>query len=262
MFAPLVVLVALSGAAEAAGDFGRAERNFLTQDLMPAIGEKRAWIAGETISSFNLTDQETEMRDRIWRYLVAPHAYDWFGDVMVELQRTRIIPISRETAPPDRYYKWLHETRFASSRVRYSRVNEDVIADLGMMPDAFRAICAVIEVDRQRGLAVTEIAGLEAEMRVNVSARRDENQALIDWFVRAVTHRYASYSYALDHLLVETPHEEAIGLNGSLSDLAVWVDAAQAGDFCSGIGGGHDGGAVTIRSRVLRTTPDEGPYRK
>lgn len=259
---PLAALVAMTGSAWAAGDFGRAERNVLTQDLMPAIGNARAWIDGETVSSFNLSDQEVEMRDRIWRYLVAPHAYDWFGDLMVELQRSRIVKISTKPMPTDLYYKWLHETRFASSRVRYTRINEDAIADIGMMPDAFRAICAVIEMDRQRGLAVAEISGLEAETIASVNARRAENIALIDWFVRGVGNRYASYSYALDRLLVETPHEEAVEANGTLSDLAVWVGAAEQGDFCSGPDGRGNGGAVAIRSRVLRSAPDEGPYRK
>ena len=70
--------------------------------------------------------------------------------------------------------------------------------------------------------------------------------------VAAVGNRYDSYSYALDHLLVETPHREAIGVNGALSDLAVWVEAAQRGDFCSGAGVRPGKGVgVALPSRVL-----------
>ena len=223
---------------------------------MPAIGKARGG------SSFNLTDQEVEMRDRVWRYLVSAHAHDWFGDIAVEYQRTQIVPISSKPLKTDLYYNWLHSTRFQSSRVRYSRIKEDAIAEIGMMPSAFASICAVIEIDRQRGLASNSIAGLEDEVSVNAAARHAENQAVIGWFVRAVGHRYQSYSYALDHLLVETPHEEAIGANGVLSDLAIYVEAAERGDFCSGGVSLHGRGETAIRSRVLHSGPDEGGYRK
>ena len=94
------------------GDLGRAERNVLNDEVMPALGNLIA-----KGSSFNLADQEVEMRDRVWRYLVAPHAYDWFGDVAVEFQRTRIVPISTKPLKVRAYYDWLHSERFASSRV-------------------------------------------------------------------------------------------------------------------------------------------------
>jgi hypothetical protein len=258
---PLLALLLLAGCARPVGDLGRAERGVLHDEIMPAIGHARATQSGEA-SSFNLTDQEVEMRDRVWRYLVSPHAYDWFGDIAVEYQRTRIVPIGNKRLPTNTYYEWLHSSRFASSRVRYSRVDDDAIADIGMMPSAFRSICAVIEIDRQRGIASNEIEGLEDDVSHNAAARHAENLAVIGWFVRAVGNRYQSYSYALDHLLVETPHEEAVDVNASLSQLAIYVDAAERGDFCSDLRGGKGGVSLEIPSRVLRTTPGEGPYRK
>lgn len=254
---PILVLLTVTACARPVGDFGRAERNVLNDEVMPAIGN----VLSDG-SRFNLADQEIEMRDRVWRYLVAPHAYDWFGDVAVEFQRTRIVPISNKPFKSRRYYDWLHSTRFASSRVRYTRIEEDAIADLGMMPSAFASVCAVIEMDRQRGIASNQIVGLEDEVSVNAAKRHAENEAVIGWFARSVYYRHESYSYALDHLLVETPHEEAISVNARLSELAVWVEAAQRGDFCGDFGRAHGRGEIAIRSRVLRSAPDEGPYLK
>ena len=131
-----------------------------------------------------------------------------------------------------------------------------------MMPSAFASVCAVIEMDRQRGVASNQIAGLEDEVSINAAKRHAENEAVIGWFARSVAYRYESYSYALDHLLVETPHEEAISVNARLSELAVWVDAAQRGDFCGNHGASRGRGETAIRSRVLKSAPDEGPYRK
>jgi hypothetical protein len=253
----LLLALTVSACARPVGDFGRAERSVVNDDLMPALGNVLS-----KGSSFNLADQEIEMRDRVWRYLVAPHAYDWFGDVAVEFQRTRIVPISAKPLDRTLYYRWLTAERFASSRVRYTRIEEDAIADLGMMPSAFAAVCAVIELDRQRGVASNQIAGLEDEVAANAALRHEENRIVIDWFARSVAHRYESYAYALDHLLVETPHEEAVAANGRLTDLAVWAEAAQAGDFCGDHGASHKRGATAIRSRVLVTAPDEGPYLK
>jgi hypothetical protein len=261
--AVIALLAATSACAQRPiGDFGRAQPGVLHDEIMPAIGKTRAELAGEPVSQFNLTDQEQEMHDRVWRFLVAAHAHDWFFDVSVELQRTRLTGPRDHRFTPDRYYRWLRQTDFASSRVRYNAVADHVTADLDTMPTTFRAICAVIEIDRQRGIASAEILGIGAGTRANAVARKAENDMHIDWFVRAVTYRYDSYSFALDHLLVETPHEEAIEVDGLLSDLGVYVERAQRGDFCSGSGGTifKDNGALP--SRVLMQEPGEGLYRK
>lgn len=254
---PLVLLLPAAACARPAGDLGRADRNALHDEMLPAIG-----AVVSRGSEFNLTDEETEMRDRVWRYLVAPHAYDWFGDVAVEFQRTRIMPISSKPLGTDLYYGWLHSARFASSRVRYTRLEEDVIADVAMLPSAFASICAVVEIDRRRGIAWNQIGGLEAKVGVDAAKRHAENRAAIDWFVRALANRADSYGYALDHLLIETPHANAVGVDARLNDLALYVETAQRGDFCGAPRPGRGGDDGALRSRVLRSAPDEGPYRK
>jgi hypothetical protein len=251
------LLIGLAACARPVGDFGRAQPGVLHDEIMPAIGNARAQG-----STFNLADQEVEMRDRIWRYLVAPHAYDWFGDIAVEYQRTRILPMSNKPLKTRLYYDWLHTERFASSRVRYSRVEEDAIADIAMVPPTFAAICAVIELDRQRGVAWNAIGGLEKDVGINAAKRHAENRDAINWFVRSLRYRYESYSYALNHLLVETPHEEAIDLNARLNVMVVHVESAERGDFCGGSDTGGRHGGKGIPSRFLLSQPDEGLYRK
>jgi hypothetical protein len=262
--AALVVLLAATAACgpRPIGDLGRAQPSVLHDEILPAIGKTRAELAGEPASQFNLTDQEREMHDRVWRFLVSPHSYDWFYDFSVELQRTRISGPRDHKFTPDRYYRWLRQTEFASSRVRYSAVADHIDADLDTMPTTFRAICAVIEVDRQRAIAAREIANVGEAGRRETVERKAENDLKIDWFVRAVSYRYDSYGYALDLLLVETPHEEAIEVDGLLSELGIYVELAQRGDFCGGGGGAvyKDNGALP--SRILMQEEAEGGYRK
>jgi hypothetical protein len=202
----------LSGCARPTGDFGRAAPSVLHDRIMPTVGDARAAAAGEPVSNFNQTDQEREMHDRVWRFLVAPHAHDWFYDTAVELQRTRIAANLDTQFIADRYYATLRSTQYQSSRVRYRKVAGDIGIDIATIPATFAAICRVIEVDRQRAIAVSNVT--------------------LDWFTRALTYRYQSYSVALERLLVETPHEEGRVVDAQLARMQPYVARAQAGDFC------------------------------
>ena len=247
----MLLTLVLAGCARPVGDFGRAEDDPLHDGAASALRTVRD--LREPGSVFNLTDQEQEMRDRVWRYLVAPQAYDWFGDTVAEVVRIGFKAPKLKPTPKDRYYLWLHGTGFASSRVRYSRLGDDVEADIGTMPGTFASICAVEGIDRQRGIAANGIANLEEKMKHGAMARQAENRAAIGWFTAAVRARYDAYSYALDHLLVETPHEEAVAVDGRLSDLLVYVEAAESGDFCSPDGAGTPRIYVpVVGSRYLR----------
>lgn len=231
-------ILLLAGCARPMGDFGRAAPSVLHDEIMPAIGDARAASHGERVSDFNLTDQEREMHDRVWRFLIAPHAHDWFYDTATELQRTRLASNLDTRYTTDRYYAFLRSERFQSSRVRYRKVANDVAIDIATIPQTFAAICRVIEVDRQRAIAVANVRLASADAPAQVAARRWENQQKIAWFTRALAYRYQSYSIALERLLVETPHEEARLVDAQLARMEPYVERAQAGDFClTGTGG-------------------------
>jgi hypothetical protein len=254
----IAVTVLLAGCvARPVGDFGRAQPSVLHDTVMPYAGELIATNRKEPVSNFNQTDQEREMHDRTWRFLIAAHSRDWLFDSSVELQRTRIGPARDFTYTTERYYAWLRTTTYQSSTTRYSTVGRHILADLDTVPTTFTSICAVLEVDRQRRVALAELSGIEQSVADNVAARRTENQWHIDWFVRALNYRYDSYSYALDHLLVETPHEQSMGVDENLRRLRLWVDRANRGDFCVDGAGAGQGSGVTIPSRFQTMVVDD-----
>lgn len=257
--AAVLLLLAAASCARPTGDFGRAQPGVLHDEIMPAIGSTRAQLAGEPVSRFNLADEEREMRDRIWRFLIAPHANDWFYDTAVELQRTRIASLADHRFEPARYYRWLRQTGFLSSTTRYRAVSDHIVADLGTMPETLGAICRVVELDRQRQTASVGLGGRQA---VDVRARHLENRSHIAWFVRAARYRYDAYSLALDNLLVETPHESAVKVDAKLSALAVEVERAERGDFCSRSLGVRYGAGGALPSRLLIGGGEEKGYRK
>ena len=256
----IVLCVLLVACARPVGDFGRAHPSFVHDEAVPAVGRLRAHAGGEPVSSLNLTDDEREMRDRVWRFLVAPHANDWFMDTAVELQRTRLIAEVDASFDPGAYYAWLGTTRYESSRVRYATLATHAQQDTDLAPKTFEAVCRVQEIDRRRAEASVALGGLSAEQ---AHLRHLENEQRIAWFTRAMRYRYDSYSDALDHLLVETPHEEARHANAALAAMLPWVDRAERGAFC-------DGSALRlaparsgeIRPRVNRSAEGTGRYLK
>lgn len=242
-------------AARPVGDFGRAQPGVLHDNVMPAVGTFMA-RQREPVSNFNQTDQEREMHDRTWRFLVAAHSKDWMFDSEAELQRTRITRAKDWVFTKDRYYNWLKKEYYQSSRVRYATLGRHILADLDTLPSTFQSICAVLEVDRNREVALASLTDLAPTAAQDVAARRDENTHHIEWFVRAVNYRYQSYSYALDNLLVETPHEQSIAVDTALRQLQAWADRASRRDFCSGAAGRPGQGGVTIPSRFQTMVPD------
>jgi hypothetical protein len=256
----LTLLAGIAACARPIGDLGRPKPSYLNDVVYPTIGTARARAAGEPVSTFNETDQETEMHDRVWRFLVSPNGRDWAFDSSVERQRTRIEPGADKKFTIDRYYRTLRTDAYASSRVRYARIREDASADVSTLPATFKSICDVFEVDRQRLVALNALA-LDPSMAGEVASRKAENDKYIAWFTRALRYRYDSYSYALDHFLVETPHEEAVEADAMLSDMRIFVEAAERGDFCGGAGGMYGGvhDIAPLPGRVLITPRDTNP---
>lgn len=258
--AALLLMTAACSTTRPTGDFGRAQETLLNDTVMPAVGNlKREHIDKRPVSTFNQTDQEREMHDRVWRYLTAAHAKDWSFDTSVEFQRTRI-GVTDHKFKIDRYYKVISSESYASSKVRYSTMSDHISIDIDLMPSTFRSICAVVEIDRQRAVAASEIDGLEPSMQQEQRDRKAENDEKIGWFVRAIRYRYESYNHALEHLLVETPHEGAVRVDGLLSQLLGAVERGERGDFCGGDGTYAGSGKDKLPSRVLMG--DSKTYRK
>jgi hypothetical protein len=229
MLGALVVCPMPGVLAEEAGDFGRAPYAHVDARYAATRG------LGETSgrASLLLTDEEQEMLDRFWRFLRMPDGHQWDDGGPDRPTEGRAAPSGKWAGPADRYFRWLKATQFASSHTRFNALTDAIEADLGTLGATFRSICVTLDIDDRRSIA---LAGLDVSRQTAHGAllRRHENYTAITWFVAALRYRQASYAYALDHLLVESPHEEARRSDAALSDLDVWVAAAGGGDFCAG----------------------------
>lgn len=246
--------------AQQLGDFGRLEPGVVNDELLPLVDPNRKGTNGRPLGGMNVTDEEIEMRDRVWRFLAAPYVKDWAWAYSAEIRPAKAGGGTDKQV--GKYYRWLSEQRYASSHVRYNTISQHAGQDIATLPATFEAICTVIEIDRQRGVALEEIDGLDKQVQAKVGQRDRDNGEFIGRFILALNFRHNSYDYALDQLLVETPSSAAVEVDAVLWALGTWVHRANAHDFCAdGATSGEDPKAA-LPSRVLLDQPDEGQYRK
>ncbi len=174
-----------------------------------------------------MTDEERLMKSKIHRFVSFSQNQSWTGLVMQSVRAQSGRPQTRN------YYDWLRKQDYASSPGRYRRMLNDIELDRLTLPSVFEAICAVREIDRRRAIALTGLSQPDPDAASAREQRRLENNQSIGGFVDALVFRYDSYAFALEQLLVETPHEEARAVDGRLSELAASMEFARAGQFCS-----------------------------
>ncbi|MEJ1157984.1 hypothetical protein [Prosthecomicrobium sp. N25] len=213
------------------GDFGRAEPSVMNDTILPAAGSLVAeYVRGEPVSGFNRTDREDTLRDRAWTLVVPPHANDWIGDLLVEGQRTRLLPEIDHRYNTQAYYNFLRSERFASSEARWSRVLDDMGKDGELVGPFWRLACRVAADDRARMVSLDGRADPAVRELANATARVDENARVVDWVWRAMRFRLASYRSAIDRMAVETPTDRLYQVNVGWSGLQAAIAAAEAQD--------------------------------
>jgi hypothetical protein len=211
---------ALVGCTET-GDFGRPKLSFLNDVVLPSAGSLAAQARGEPVSLYVHTDDEDELRDRAWRFVMPAHERSWFEGIIAELVRTRVLPAGLQPADRSTYYHALMGGSFRSPASRYRRLSEDAVADLRLI-GPFAAVAArVITADGVRLRSLAHVRDL-AEIQVHDAvARVAENRCLIAWVRHEMLARLASYRYALERLLIEAPQPEAAAAERALVKLEV-----------------------------------------
>jgi hypothetical protein len=215
-----LVTIALVGCVET-GDFGRSKASLWNDLVLPTTGSLAARLRGEPVSSFIYTDDEKELRDRAWRFLMPAHERSWFTSIVANLTRDRVLPPALHPNSRTAYHRILMSGRFRSPASRYRRLSEDASADLKLIAPFAIAASRVLAADdvRLRSLAyIKDLSPVDAD---EARARVAENRCLLAW-VRYETHaRLESYGYALEHLLIEAPLGEAVEAERTLAELAV-----------------------------------------
>lgn len=219
----------LSGCIQTTGDFGRPHQGFSEDVLLPFTGTVAAKLRGEPASLYALTEDEKELRNRAWNFLMpekdapygtwhqdhaafyrllpprtpdetlyhrtimgGPYAGSWLGDS----------PIARRIGNP--------EGTFRSLTSRYNRVRDSISADHALIPYFKLVSNQVIQADHARMRTLGHVGSLTEEQREQAIARVCENAMIIARVNWAFFDRAGQYRYSLEHLMIEGPEREAI----------------------------------------------------
>ncbi len=226
---PLVLLATLllSACFQQTGDFGRRADNVWTGSILPRGGETFAWFRGEPVSPYPLTDDELELRDRAWRFVMPAHEKSAFQKKLAEFSYTRVLP-QDVSLGDDVYHAGLLTGPFRSPSSRYLRLAEDVEADHALIGPFTETAQRVCEADRWRRDSLPHVRDLQTEERDAALARIVENELVTDWVYRRLTERLKQYRYALEHMVIEMPQKDAIVAERALLPLEQ-VNAAVQG---------------------------------
>jgi hypothetical protein len=215
----LGLILFLGGCADT-GDFGRPRHSVWNQTIVPTIGNVIARGREEAVSSFEFTDDEQELRDRAWRFLMPAHDRNYFDRRVAELAITRVLPKHASDIDKKSYRNALHRGDYRSQVPRYQRVAEDIQADRALLIPFMRVSHRVQRGDDIRCKALHTTKDVAENDEINALQRIMENNQLIAWVHHHIPERLKSYRYALERLVIETPSREAIMVERALDAFA------------------------------------------
>jgi hypothetical protein len=218
--------LALSGCS--AGDFGRPQQGVWENSILPTIGVAAARSRGEPASWYALTEDEKELRNRAWNFLMPEADAPLLTRIEDQLAFHRLLPPRGEDvtlfhrtvmggpqfsggvgySPGLRMLTGMEKFRSLTSR--YNRVRDVIMADHALIPNFKQVAAQVTQADHVRTRSLDHIAHLTEEQRSEAMSRICENALIIARVQWAYHDRAAQYRYALEHLLVEGPEREAI----------------------------------------------------
>ena len=198
--AAAILACALAGGCAQRGDFGRPQSSAMSELVAP--------VQGRTRSAAPFTDDEEEMRDRAWRFLM-PAKERWaFDDEMAMLANAEVLDHPLDSA--DQYRDALLGEAFRSVASRYARIAADAAADHALIRPFADVSARVEAADRVRLRTIDHIASLDAADIVSARRRVRENRTLALTVCHRLRQRLVTYRLALEHLTVAAPQREAI----------------------------------------------------
>lgn len=227
--AVLLAGLPLTGCIHDTGDFGRPKSGFTQDVLMPFTGTVSARLRGEPSSFYAYTEDEKELRNRAWNFLMpevdAPkgtwqQGHGAFHRILP--QRTHDVTLYHRTIMGGpQFGTWVGDSpivrrvvnpggAFSSLVSRYNRVRDSITADHALVPYFKLTASQVTQADHVRARSLGHIGNLTEEQRSEALARICENALIIARVNWSFFDRAAQYRYSLEHLLVEGPEREAI----------------------------------------------------
>src|SRR6476619_3359845 len=216
----LFVLAAAALGGCSGGDLGRTRQDFLNDDMHRWIGGEATSSVGLRPSQFQLTNNERLLRDLAYLLIEPPHSRPaWksvFGDYKPIPSPWRQTVVFDHTA----YGRVLIDEPHRSHSSRYAQLIEDVRDDITRFEPFFADAVRVIELDRKRNAALSQISELSPRERADAIARMEENSLIVQWVQQCLERRISSYRWALERLVIQAPDGMAADADRLIGELA------------------------------------------
>jgi hypothetical protein len=211
----LAVFLFLAGCAN--HDFGELHPTLVSDNIHDWVGLDA--IAGQHTlpSSFEMTDDEHQLRDLAYPLIEAPYnRQQWYSAA----GETGVIG-SDHRALFDRsaYAKHLLGSRYRSPTARYARLIDDIRNDTTNLPQFFETAARVLDIDRKRGKSLAFIRDLSPSNRANAVRRIRENRSIVALVKAKLAQRVSAYRFALERLVVITPSRQAVEAEQALNQM-------------------------------------------
>ena len=206
------------------GDFGEIPASAVRDDIHDWIGPAAAVQRHDRPSSFELTDDERELRDLAYPLIEPPYDRKQWYSIAGEygLRKTFAEAAADRTA----YFRRLMGIKlplvgsnYRSSSAHYAQLLDDINNDITRLPPFFATAARVIDLDAKRRESLQYITDLPKSERDNALRRVRENAAIVNLVSTRLRQRVASYRYALEQLVVRMPSPEAATAERTLNRL-------------------------------------------
>ena len=203
------------------GDFGEVNPARVNDNIHDWIGRNKVAADSIPLSEIALTDEERAMRDLAFPLIEPPYDRQRWGQVAREYGLVRTSPA--EAADRSAYINHLMATNDRSQSTRYVRLIDDVRNDLVRLPAFYEAATKVLDLDEKRRKSMAYVSGLGQLEKANVLNRIRENARVVARVDASLTHRAASFRYALEHLVIAVPSPLAIDAERAVNQLYVEI---------------------------------------
>jgi hypothetical protein len=210
-------LAALAGCAN--GDFGRVKPSLVSDDMHSWIGAGYVGSIVGANSSFELTDDERQLRDLAYPLIEPPFDRQRWYSVLGEYGVARVFRPGWWRFDRTEYCRELMTRPYRSATGRYAQLIEDIRNDAVRVEPFFTIGRRVIDMDQKREQSLAYILDLTESNRANALKRVNENQLVIAWVHRSLTERASAFRYALERLVIATPSPMAVDAERALNQL-------------------------------------------
>lgn len=212
----VMAALALLAGCTANRDFGEVRPMLVRDDIHDWLGPSAA--APSPASSFELTDEERELRDLAFPLIEPPYERQKPYAVALEYGAAGTAGMTRTS-----YADYLLSERFRSPSARYAQAIEDIRNDVTRLPGFFEIASRVLDIDQKRKKSLAFVHDLSEGERIEALRRTRENASLVSLVRARLGQRVAAYRFALERLVIMTPSPQAVEVEQALNQLQATI---------------------------------------